>query len=360
MVDPRAQSGPSPIVCRPEFTYFVVVRPILGTNERLIMTDNKSLVDALAGSKIYQDYERAFSEATGLPVALRPVESWQLAHHGKRAENPFCSLMAEKSRSCAACLQVQGELAETATHDPRTIVCPAGLSDTAVPVRTGDRLVGFLQTGQVFRNPPTEARFQRVLKLLAEWGLPADPERIRGAYFQTRVVSGRQHDSVVKLLSIFAQHLSLVCNQVLVQQEKSEPPVITRAKQFIHEHHSEDLSLGRVAKAVNTSSFYFCKIFKKATGINFTDYLSRVRIERAKNLLLNPNLRVSEIAYEVGFQSLTHFNRVFKRIQGQSPTEYRGTTRARVNPRFGSNLACLTDGMCYPPADERARPVEAR
>jgi AraC-like DNA-binding protein len=65
-------------------------------------------------------------------------------------------------------------------------------------------------------------------------------------------------------------------------------------------------------------------MFKKATGINFTDYLSRVRTERAKNLLLNPNLRVSEIAYEVGFQSLTHFNRVFKRILGQSPTEYRG------------------------------------
>jgi AraC-like DNA-binding protein len=77
-------------------------------------------------------------------------------------------------------------------------------------------------------------------------------------------------------------------------------------------------------KAVYTSKFYFCKIFKKATGINFTDYLARMRTERAKNLLLNRNLRVSEIAFEAGFQSLTHFNRVFKRILGQSPTDYRG------------------------------------
>src|SRR4029434_1902328 len=61
----------------------------------------------------------------------------------------------------------------------------------------------------------------------------------------------------------------------------------------------------------------------KATGVNFTEYLSRVRIEKAKNLLLNPNLRISEIAYEVGFQSLTHFNRVFKKVAGESPTEYR-------------------------------------
>jgi len=108
-----------------------------------------------------------------------------------------------------------------------------------------------------------------------------------------------------------------------VQHQNSEPPLITRAKAFIHEHHTEDLRLGQVAKAVNTSLFYFCKIFKKATGLNFTDYLSRIRIEKSKNLLLNPNLRVSEIAFEVGFQSLTHFNRVFKRAAGQSPTHYR-------------------------------------
>lgn len=55
----------------------------------------------------------------------------------------------------------------------------------------------------------------------------------------------------------------------------------------------------------------------------FTEYVSRLRTEKAKKLLLNPNLRVSEIAYEVGFQSLTHFNRVFKRILHESPSEYR-------------------------------------
>jgi len=115
----------------------------------------------------------------------------------------------------------------------------------------------------------------------------------------------------------------MVTNQIIVQESNVELPVVTRAKEYIRLNQSEDLTLGMVAKAVNTSSFYFCKLFKKSTGVNFTDYVSRVRIEKAKNLLLNPNLRISEIAYEVGFQSLTHFNRVFKRIIGQPPTEYR-------------------------------------
>jgi AraC-like DNA-binding protein/ligand-binding sensor protein len=291
--------------------------------------NGRALVEALVNSKIYQDYERAFSEATGLPVALRPVESWQLPHHGKHNENRFCQMIAQKSRACGACLQVLESLSQKSTQEPQTVTCPVGMCDTAIPVRLGDRLIGFLQTGQIFRKKPTQSQFERTTKLMAEWGVDADREELKDAYFSTRVVSHKQHDSVVKLLNIFAQHLSMLSNQVVVQHENAEPPVITRAKEFIHEHQTEELSLGQVARAVNTSTFYFCKMFKKITGINFTDYLSRVRIEKSKNLLLNPNLRVSEIAFEVGFQSLTHFNRVFKKILGQSPTEYRAQLLGR-------------------------------
>lgn len=284
---------------------------------------NRALIEAMANSKVYQEYERAFTETTGMPVALQPIETWQLPHHGRRKENAFCGLFAGKNRSCAACLQVQEQLCASSTLEAQTTTCQAGLCDTAVPIRLGDRLIGYLHTGQVFRRKPTEAQFERTAKLASEWGVDASPEALRKAYFSGKVVAPKQHDSVVQLLTIFAQHLSILSNQITVQQKSTEPPVITRAREYIQEHQSEELSLGQVAKAVNTSTFYFCKIFKKVTGINYTDYLSRVRIEKAKNLLLNPNLRVSEIAFEVGFQSLTHFNRVFKRILGQSPTEYR-------------------------------------
>lgn len=284
---------------------------------------NRALIDAMVHSKVYQDYERAFTETTGLPVALHPLETWQLPHHGRRKENAFCELLAQKSRACGACLQLQERLCEKATQEAQSMVCLAGLCDTAVPVRLGDRLIGFLHTGQLFRKKPNAAQFDRTAKLVKEWGVEADRETLKRAFFATKVVPPKQHESVVKLLSIFAQHLGMLSNQIYVQQENSEPPVITKAREYIHEHQAEKLPLRQVAKAVNTSAFYFCKLFKKVTGINFTDYLSRVRIEKSKNLLLNPNLRVSEIAFEVGFQSLTHFNRVFKRILGQSPTEYR-------------------------------------
>lgn len=290
---------------------------------RIGRSDDKALVATLAKSRIYQDYERAFSESTGLPVALRPVESWQLPNHGKRHENPLCAAMAEKSRACAACLQIQQKLSESAGCEPATVTCHLGLVDTAVPVRLGEKTVAFLQTGQILRKKASESQIEKTAQLVAEWGVALAREQIVAAYNKTKVLTAKQYDSMVGLLAIFAEHISIVCNQIVFQQQNSEPVTVTRAKEFIEANHEEDLSLTQVAKAVNTSTFHFCKMFKKATGLHFTDYVSRVRVEKARNLLLNPNLRISEIAYQVGFQSLTHFNRVFKRILGQSPTDFR-------------------------------------
>jgi AraC-like DNA-binding protein len=287
------------------------------------MNNNDNLIEALANSQMYHDYERAYNEATGLPVTLRSAANWQLPFHGKRKENPFCAVIASKSRTCAGCLQMQERLCQKAAQEPATMACRYGLYEAAVPVRLGNETVGYLQTGQVMRQKPTEKQFEEVVQQLAEDGLAADNDKVRNGYFQTPVVSQKKLDSITHLLAVFADHLSMKGNQIALQQTNAEPPVITKAKQYIEEHHTEDLSLGQVAAAVHTSTFYFCKLFKRATGFNFTVFVSRTRTEKAKNLLLNPNLRISEIAYEVGFQSLTHFNRIFKKIVGQSPTDYR-------------------------------------
>lgn len=285
--------------------------------------NSTTLIEALLHSEVYREYETAFTAATGLPVVLRPVDIWQLPHHDRPGENPFCALMAQRSRACAACLQVHQFLSETATADPVTTDCAHGMLETAVPVRVGNRVVALLQTGQVFRKPPTEAQFHQTAKLLKNWGVAVEPAKLREMYFGTTVVPSKTYEGIIALLDIFAQQLGALSNQIVMQQEHSEPPVIRQAKEYIEAHSAEDLSLGRVAKVVNTSSFYFCKLFKRATGINFTHYLARVRVGKARVLLLNPNLRISEVAFEVGFQSLTHFNRVFRKVEGQSPTEYR-------------------------------------
>jgi AraC-like DNA-binding protein/ligand-binding sensor protein len=284
---------------------------------------SRAIVDQLRRSEVYRDYEQAFQETTGLPLSLRPVEAFDLANQGSQFENPFCALMATTNQSCAACLQLQRKVEEEGNLEPKTLKCFAGLCDSAVPIRVGQDLIAFLQTGQILLHRPTRREFSTVARQLINWGAEVDLKQVEEAYFQTRVLTRLQYDSILRLLAIFAQHLASLSNQLMVQEEKSESPQIARARVFIGEHQDEDLSLSEVARAVNMSAFYFCKMFKQATGLTFTDYLARIRVEKVKNLLLDPHKRVSEAAFAAGFQSLSQFNRVFRKVAGEAPSTYR-------------------------------------
>jgi AraC-like DNA-binding protein/ligand-binding sensor protein len=293
------------------------------------MVRPSEIIQRISRSEIFKDYEQAFSDSTELPLALRPIEIWNLAMSGKAHANPFCELMAECNRTCAACLEVQKRVAESKEKGPTTVVCFAGLSDTAVPVHLGDRVIGYLQTGQVALRKPHGEQFEKITKQLIEWGVQIDLSKLEDAYFHSRVLAPRQYAAMIKLLEIFAKHLSIVANQILLQEGEAEPPMVRRARAYIVGHQADPIDLDDVAKAMHVSTFYFCKMFKKATGLTFTEYLGRVRIERAKTQLLNPNRRVSEIAYDVGFHSLTHFNRVFRQVTGQSPSKFRVSKAAK-------------------------------
>jgi AraC-like DNA-binding protein len=114
------------------------------------------------------------------------------------------------------------------------------------------------------------------------------------------------------------------------QSNVAESVRIWKARNFIHAHASEELSLGKVARAANTSPNYFSEKFKEATGMNFVSYVARTRFEKAAALLRQADLRVSEIAFATGFQSLSQFNRVFKKFSGKSPTEYRAAEQRKA------------------------------
>ncbi len=282
----------------------------------------REMVSHLQKSELYREYQAAFEATTGLPLEMRPAGAFQAALQNSRQTNPFCALMASRNKTCAACLVLQQRLEETATVEPQTVECIAGLRESAVPVRLGETVVAYLHTGQVLAKPPTEKGFNRITKAIGD-EVTLDKAALKEAYFKTRVLTKKHYDSIVRLIAIFAQHLSARSNQLAVQEATSEVPVIAKARAYIANHLTEELSLVQVAKAVNTSEFYFCKLFRKSTGLTFTDYVSRVRIETVKQLFLNPHKRVSEAAYEAGFQSLSQFNRVFRRIAGESPSVYR-------------------------------------
>lgn len=284
------------------------------------------LVQELSQSRIYEAYEQAFEKTTKLPLDLWSIDMWQEVRHVRsKYANPFCAILARTSKICGACLEVQSKLSGANTSDTQTVTCFAGLTNTSVPVKLEERVVAFLQTGQVFLRTPSAKRFKKIATQLISWGMKVNLARLENAYFHSRVVSPDQYHAIVRLLEIFAEHLALIANQIGLQKRMGDPPMITGAKDYVASHQSDPIKLEEIARALNVSTFHFCRKFKQATGLTFVEYLSRVRIEKAKILLHNKNLHITEIAYEVGFQSLTHFNRIFRKLVAHSPTEYRST-----------------------------------
>lgn len=98
--------------------------------------------------------------------------------------------------------------------------------------------------------------------------------------------------------------------------------VVQSTKEYLEAHYMEDISLEDVAEQVNISPQYFSKLIKKNTGFNFIDWLSMLRVKKAKELLLNTNLTVKEICYSVGYKDPNYFSRIFKKRTGLTPSEF--------------------------------------
>jgi AraC-like DNA-binding protein len=250
------------------------------------MIREPEIIDQLSRSEEYQDFERAFCETTQLSLRLRSLESCDLAGDG------------------------EGQQAQ--------------ITDVkAVPVRLGDKTIGVLELGLPDQERTETELFEGRPEQIRNAGANNDLESIDHPYFRLIVSDRARYKAMARLLEIFAKQLSFSANQILIQQAEREPYRVRLARAYIERHQTENLSLPEVAKVIHVSPFYFCKIFKKATGLTLVDFRNRLRIESAKRLLTVPGPGVSEIAYQVGFQSLTQFNRLFRRIVGKSPTGFR-------------------------------------
>lgn len=105
--------------------------------------------------------------------------------------------------------------------------------------------------------------------------------------------------------------------------KKSVRLVMKKACDYAEKHYMEEISLTKIAEYVGLSVSHFSALFKQHTDDSFVNYLHRIRVRRAKELLLEPDLKIYQVAEIVGFSSVPYFNRVFKNVTGWSPNEYR-------------------------------------
>lgn len=126
-----------------------------------------------------------------------------------------------------------------------------------------------------------------------------------------------------KLRQWFLEKMTAVCTSVRNRKEEQSETVVSRARSYIQENYGKDISLDDVSKEVNVSPYYFSKLFKEESGENFIEYLTKIRIDHAKEMLKNPELSVKEIGLRSGYSDPNYFSRIFKKQTDMTPREFR-------------------------------------
>lgn len=143
------------------------------------------------------------------------------------------------------------------------------------------------------------------------------------SFFVNRIIDVAKYKTAVELKGL----LYSICGEFNSTAEyiksKKDNDLLFRIFNFVNENYKKECSLYKLAKDINYNYIYLSQHFSKATGINYTEYVCRFRINEACYLLKNTNRTVLDIAYECGFDCLRSFNRSFKSIMGITPTKYR-------------------------------------
>ena len=142
---------------------------------------------------------------------------------------------------------------------------------------------------------------------------------MRSEYLES-VMAMQSYD---QLCDWFLTKISNVCHNILTKKEESAVDIIKTARAYIEQNYAKDLILDDVSKELMISPYYFSKLFKKRTGSTFIEYLTNVRIDKAKELLRNTNKSIKEICLDVGYADANYFSRAFKKNVGVTPSEYK-------------------------------------
>ena len=129
-----------------------------------------------------------------------------------------------------------------------------------------------------------------------------------------------------ELESWFTGKISEAARNVTVKKEEKLDSLVEEAKAYIESNYSRDISLDEVSGKVDVSPYYFTRLFKEETGETFLEYLTGLRVNKAKELMKDPDASVKDICVQVGYADPNYFSRIFKKATGMTPTEYRADT----------------------------------
>jgi AraC-like DNA-binding protein len=265
----------------------------------------------------------------GVNPALVSLEGRRLVIFEKESRaQPFCGALQRfpgGPRLCAMCDQSKFLDARRGAQALR-YRCHAGLREFIIPVIRDGHIIALLQCGQVHDRAPSVAEWAEARKSLAGAGIRAP--FFRELFYRNRVLEPDRQEDLLDLLELIASRLAHSDERELRTGPGQTQAALGRAMTYIEAHLSERLTVEDVARAANLSTRSLMRFFKKEVNTTVVEFILRRRVARARQLLQQPDRTCAEVAFECGFGSIQHFNRIFRRLEGVAPTQWRASANA--------------------------------
>jgi AraC-like DNA-binding protein len=275
----------------------------------------------LAASPSVREQQVAFTCATGVPLTLLPASQ----PAGGVLDSAYCvqGCLGEPSGDLCQRKLLQAEKRAVRQSEAVQYCCPSGLVKILVPVFIGGQHAGSLLAGPFTLQSLDGVRLAELMERLEAAGLGGRVRELETTWRYSPLLSSEKCRAAATLLGMFARYLEECGRKWLAASGAAGSPLVEKIEAFLAQNQNGRVSLRDVAARVNLSPCHFCSVFKKQTGLTFTEYRNQRRLGRAEELLRDPGRRVSDVAFEAGFDSIPYFNRAFRRRFGCSPTTYR-------------------------------------
>ena len=287
-------------------------------------------------SDVVRQFQLAFASATGLPVTLLPAgphpDAAETAAPTPAASHVFCvdgCMGATSGKWCQRTLR-DAERKAVSSRGRVQFRCPSGLVKILVPVWLGDQHLGSVMVGPFSLASLDDTKLRQLKQRLKKFGLENEVDRLRVSWNYSPVVPRDKASAASELVNVFSLYLSESAHSLCLENAAQDSHLLKRVEACLDEFRDAGVESRDVARRLQLSPCHFCKVFKQQTGMTFSEYRTLRRVEKARQMLLDQQVRISEVAYACGFGSVPYFVRAFRRHQGCSPSQYRAARRPEI------------------------------
>ncbi len=272
----------------------------------------------------FAEFTAILNRLTGLAMGMISANGVVRRKISEAEWNPVCRLIRanpEGLRRCLACNRRHHSLAAK-SGETQFYICHAGFRDIAVPIFAQGKHVATIFSGQVLPEPQSATGFQRLRKRLS-W-VKASSRDLRAAYDHAIYLPRENLASVMRLLELFARQLCESAQRIRDLQAQLERVEIQRGREYVESRFQDpQLCLNDAARHACLAPAHFSHVFRQTTGTSFTRFVQARRVAEAKKQLADTRRSITDVCFACGFNSLTHFNRVFRDFEKRSPRQYR-------------------------------------